>query len=94
MKAALRAGGGGGALQPPNRAVRWGFSGFGSRGLGNLFGLSAGLPAPPLHIYILSKFGPGGDLPGITTRKIVRVSLPGSDFTGASGSGFGTLPVV
>ena len=32
--------------------------------------------------------------PGITTRKIVRVSLPGSDFTGASGAGLIGVGVI
>ena len=87
MKAALRAGGGSGVLQPPNRAVRWGCSGFRGSFLGNLFGLSAGFLATPLHIGILLRFGPGDDLPGITTRKIVRVSLPGPDSAGVIGIG-------
>lgn len=100
MRVALRAGGRGGAIQPPNRAVRWGCSGFRGSGLGNLFGLSSGLSAPlRTNPYIPTAVDTNTPAmyfrgPGVITRQIVRVSLPGSDSTGASGSGLAGAGVI
>jgi len=88
------------AVQPPNRAFRWGCSGFRGSGLGNLFGLSSGFSAPlrtnPHIPTAVDTNTPAMYFrrPGVITRQIVRVSFPGSDSTGALGSGLAGVGVI
>jgi len=68
----------GGAAAPQIGAIRWGCVSNRGRAWVICSGYSSGFPAPPLYIDILSGFGPGDNLPAMTTRGIVRVSFPGS----------------
>ena len=84
----------------PKSGLQVGLFGFSGSGLGNLFGLSPGFSAPlrtnPHIPTAVDTNTPAMYFrrPGVITRQIVRVSLPGSDSTGVSRSGFAGVGVI